>query len=90
MSLRDYLKLLDWTARQCATGKRGKISKSLRTILERLGIESNMLADLVWGFAKYFGCSRAAGSPNSLREEAKNSYRHWRISCQRLASECFS
>jgi hypothetical protein len=35
-----------------------------------LGIDDDMWCDLVWGFKKYFGRSRGAGSPDSMREMA--------------------
>ena len=87
MSLKDYLKLLDWTGRQGRSDKRGKIPAGLASILDRLGIESSMWCDLVWNFKKYFG--RSAGRPSSLREDAERSGRQWCRGQQR-ASACFA
>lgn len=89
LSLHDYLKLLDWTGRQGRMDKRGKIPHGLRPILERVGIESEMWCDLVWNFSRYFGRSRAAGRPESLKAEAEQSHRHW-IPGQRRAAACFA
>jgi hypothetical protein len=70
ISLVDYLKLLDWTGRQGRPDKRGAIPSDQLLILQRLGIEEGMWCDLVWGFKKYFGRSRGAGSPDRMREMA--------------------
>ena len=89
MSVRDYLKLLDWTGRQSHPDKRGKIPKGLKPILERVGIESGMWCDLVHNFQRYFGRSRAAGRPESLKAEAKSQHRYW-IPGQSSAADCFA
>ncbi len=60
MSLRDYLRLLDWTGRQGRKDKRGQIPGGLQSILSRLGIEGSMWCDLVWNFKRYFGRTPAA------------------------------
>lgn len=86
MSLKDYLKLLDWTGRQGRADKRGKIPAGLASILQRLGIESEMWCDLVWNFKRYFG--RSAGSPSSLRDDAARGGRRWRHG-QHSVSACF-
>lgn len=70
ISLEDYLKLLDWTGRQGRPDKRGQIPEKHLPILRRLGIDDDMWCDLVWGFKKYFGRSRGAGSPDRMREMA--------------------
>jgi hypothetical protein len=38
--LRDYLELVDWTARQVRVGKRGSLDSSAPPLLERLGMQS--------------------------------------------------
>ena len=88
MPLAQYLKLLDWTGRQSRVDKRGKIPQELAPIFERLGIEPTMWSELVWGFSKYFGRSRAAGSPEGLRAESRRSNRHW-VRGQRAVGVCF-
>ncbi|MBS0265471.1 MAG: hypothetical protein JSS02_26300 [Planctomycetes bacterium] len=39
MSLGDYLQLLDWTGRQLAPGKKGRIPETVGPILERLQLD---------------------------------------------------
>ncbi len=87
MSLRDYLRLLDWTGRQGRKDKRGQIPSGLQSILSRLGIEGSMWCDLVWNFKRYFG--RSAGSPASLQADAARRGRHWTRG-QRAAAVCFA
>ncbi len=80
VSWEDYRKLLEWTSRQGRPDKSGKIRDDHTThikepdnhgpLLERLGIASGMWCDLVWGYEKYFGRSRGAGSADHLREDA--------------------
>ena len=89
MSLTDYLKLLDWTGRQRQPDKRGTIPSHLAPIMERLGIAPGMWADLVWNFNRYFGRSRAAGSPDGLKAEAQQSHRYF-IPGQRQVASCFA
>ena len=88
MSSDEYLTLLDWTGRHKQEGKRGSIPENLAPILERLGIEGSMWCDLVWQYAKYFGHSRAAGHPSSLKKEAQNNNLAW-IRGQSSAAICF-
>lgn len=38
--LRDYLELVDWTARQVRAGKRGSLDTSAPPLLDRLGVQS--------------------------------------------------
>jgi REP element-mobilizing transposase RayT len=71
LRLRDYLKLVDWTGRQIAAGKRGRIPPSCKPILKRLGIERGMWCDLVKEFGRLF--SRVAGRPSSLAQSAATS-----------------
>ena len=77
MKLCEYLTLLDWTGRKGKDGKRGAIPTELAPILERLGIDGSMWCDLVWNYSKYFGHSRAAGKPESLKREAANQGGSW-------------
>ncbi|TWU34526.1 hypothetical protein Q31b_54800 [Novipirellula aureliae] len=64
ISLVDYLKLLDWTARQVAPGKRGVTPSAAPPILVRLGLEQATWCELVKDFGKLF-CS-IAGRPESV------------------------
>jgi hypothetical protein len=77
MSLKDYLKLLAWTGRQGQLEKRGKIPLHLSPIVEQIGIEPEMWADLVWNFEHYFGKCPAAGSPKSLQADAARRGKSW-------------
>lgn len=67
-SLNDYLELLDWTGRQIAKGKRGRIPSTCKPILKRLGLERSAWCDLVKDFGRLFG--RVAGRPSSLNQSA--------------------
>ena len=69
MSLAKYLELLDWTGRQIRSNKRGAIPADLAPILDRIGLNTNSWCDLVVQFGRKF--KRAAGSPQSLAEEAR-------------------
>ncbi len=89
ISLEDYLKLLDWTGRQGRPDKPGKIPDDHMPILERLGIAGDMWCDLVWGFKKYFGRSRGAGSPDRLQELAVKGDLSFHPG-QRRARACFA
>ena len=89
LSLSDYLKLLDWTGRQGRRDKRGKIPSGLAPILQRIGIDSSMWCDLVWNFKRYFGRSRAAGRPDSMKQDAADHGHRW-VHGQRSVAECFA
>ncbi len=68
MPLAKYLELLDWTGRQIRSNKRGAIPSHLAPILDRIGLNTESWCDLVVQFGRKF--KRAAGSPQSLAEEA--------------------
>ena len=71
----EYLELLDWTGRQIRGDKRGSIPKHLAPILSRLGYDGHSWCDLVLKFGKLF--KRAAGSSDSIKEEAKRRGQDW-------------
>ena len=52
MSLGDYLQLLDWTGRQLAQGKKGRIPDSIEPILQRLQLDQKGWCDLVARFGR--------------------------------------
>ncbi|MFG0286737.1 MAG: transposase [Rhodopirellula sp. JB044] len=85
VSIREYLRLLRWTARQSVAGASEKLPKSLASTLAGLGIDSSMWRDLVWDWQRYFGKSTCVGSPESLREDAQRSGKHHHR-CQKAAS----
>ncbi len=88
LSFGEYLRLLRWTAKQRIGGLAGKVPPSLAKTLTELGIEASMWCDLVWNWQKYFGKSTCAGSPESMRDDADRTGRHWHRG-QQSASACF-
>jgi len=69
MTFETYLKLLDWTGRQCRRDdKRGRIPNDVKPILDRIGLSGELWCDVVKRFGKIF--KRMAGSPESLAQEA--------------------
>ena len=68
LKLLDYLQLVDWTGRQIARGKRGRIPNRCRPILDRLGLDRQTWCELVGNFGRLF--RRVAGGPASLAASA--------------------
>ena len=68
ISLSDYLKLVDWTGRQIAKGKRGRIPDRCKPILKRLGVSREIWCDLVKDFGRLFG--QVAGRSESVKQSA--------------------
>jgi hypothetical protein len=64
MSVGDYLRLLDWTGRQLANGKRGRIPNSVAPILERLKLDRKTWCELVGTFGRRF--FHVAGQPTTI------------------------
>jgi hypothetical protein len=54
MTVEQYLELLDWTARQLVSGKRGATPTSAPPILERLGIAERDWLELTTNFGRLF------------------------------------
>ncbi|MFO0976527.1 MAG: hypothetical protein U0996_09025 [Planctomycetaceae bacterium] len=54
MGVCEYLQLLDWTARQIRSDKRGATPKELEPIFERLEISAELWVDCVLNFRKWF------------------------------------
>ena len=88
VSLREYLRLLRWTARQGVEGIGVKVPASLAHVLTKLGIDASMWRDLVWNWKRYFGRSGGAGRPDSMASDAERSGRRW-YRGQRAAAGCF-
>ena len=88
IDVRDYITLLDWTARQRPSVHKASIPSNLAPILQRIGIDGTMWTDLVWNFKKYFGKGSGVGKPSSLREYATSHDRHY-VRGQRASSVCF-
>ena len=89
VSLRDYLRLLRWTAKQTRPGENRRVPPSLADVVSRLGIDVSMWRDLVWNFKRYFGRSSCAGTPTSMSQHATSSGRSW-TQGQRAVAECFA
>jgi hypothetical protein len=66
MSTAEYLDLLDWTARQVRSGKRGSTPPSFAPLFERLGISADIWCKLVQDFGRLF--SVVAGQPQRIDE----------------------
>ena len=81
MSLGDYLELLDWTGRQLAQGKKGRIplfGAGLPTppepILERLQLDQKGWCDLVARFGQRFFV--VAGAPTTIDGTSSRIHQH--------------
>ena len=59
-----YLELLDWTARELPTGKRGSTPQSALPIFRRLSIDPAIWCELVGGFGRLF--QNVAGHPQTV------------------------
>ena len=64
MSVESYIELLDWTARQLASGKRGRTPEQAPAILERLRLGADTWCELVRDFGKLFHL--VAGRPHVI------------------------
>ncbi|TWT65219.1 hypothetical protein [Allorhodopirellula solitaria] len=68
MPIEDHLKLLDWTARQAAPGKRGRTPAAIPPILVRLGLDRATVCELVSEFGRLFCCvARRPACVDSMR-----------------------
>jgi hypothetical protein len=69
LGLGDYLQLLEWTARQVRTGKRGATPAELAPVFERLEISAELWVECVTHFHKWFRSS--VGRPKSKATNAE-------------------
>ena len=77
ISTAEYLTLLDWTARQTRSGKRGSTPKQFAPLFDRLGISAEIWCRLVKDFGRLF--SVVAGQPQRIDEHRpKGSSRRYR------------
>ena len=77
ISTAEYLTLLDWTARQTRSGKRGATPKQFAPLFDRLGISAEIWCRLVKDFGRLF--SVVAGQPQRIDEHrSKDSSRRYR------------
>ena len=75
ITIDEYLDLLDWTGRQLAYGKKGKIPARLAPILTRLEINDQRWLSTVNNFGSLF--HRAAGRLDSMTRAAKETGLNW-------------
>ena len=68
-----YIELLDWTARQIRSGKRGSTPKTARPLFDRLGISSDTWCELVKDFGQLF--IAVAGKPQQIASARSRSGR---------------
>ena len=69
ISLEDYLKLFQWTARLLQSGQRSTIPKDLEAVLDRLDVNHEKWLDTVDSYDRAF--CHAVGSPESLAKVAQ-------------------
>ncbi len=84
MSVADYLTLLDWTARQLRSDKRGSTPETAMPIFERLGIDADIWCELTRDFGRLF--STVAGKPKVI-EMTRSRSRHQRYKIRSRARE---
>ena len=85
MSVDRYLELLEWTGRQIRTGKRGRISRELCPILERLDLDVESWVENVETYGSLF--RRFVGKLKrftDVAEEAGRAWLHGRDGARRL------
>ena len=89
VSLREYLRLLRWTAGQRSSEAVSEIPTALQNLLTQIGIDGSMWRDLVWNWQKYFGKSACIGRPDSIRANANRTGHHWHRG-QQSTQACFA
>ncbi len=84
MSVADYLNLLDWTAREIRSDKRGSTHANAKPIFKRLGIDAAVWFVLARDFGRLF--STVAGKPKVI-ETTRSRHRRQRYKIGRRAKE---
>ena len=84
MPAATYLELLDWTARQIVTGKRGATPEDAPPLLERLNIKPAVWFELATQFGRLF--SLVAGQPHRV-DAFRSRIRRKRSHLRRAARE---
>ena len=64
MAEAEYLRILDWLARNTIAGKRGSTPEAAPKIFERLGIDAVLWSQMVKDFGPTF--KNVAGKPTSI------------------------
>ena len=85
VTIREYLRLLRWTANKSADAMPRAIAKTLKEI----GVDAAMWRDLVWNWQKYFGNTTCVGRPESMKADAERTGKRWHRGQASVAS-CFS
>ncbi len=81
------MKLLDWTGRHLARGKRAAIPSQLAPILERLRINGQTWLEAVEHFDRWFG--HVVARVDRIGEKAAAIGRHW-LYGTRAAAQAFT
>ncbi len=84
ISVADYLNMMDRTARQLRTDRRGSTPETAKPIFERLGIDADIWCELTRDFGRLF--STIAGKPK-LIEMTRSRSRHQRYKIRSRARE---
>jgi hypothetical protein len=84
VTIRDYLRLLRWTAKKSSDA----MPKAVSATLTEIGIDASMWQDLVWNWQKYFGKTTCIGRPDSMKTDAEKSGKRWHRG-QAVAAACF-
>jgi hypothetical protein len=74
-SLKDYLKLLDWTGRVIREDKAGHIDATQSPVLHRLGLEERSWQELTHSFENLF--HSLVGRPDKVEAVAEARAQHW-------------
>ncbi len=87
MKLEYYLQLLDWTAREVVTGKRGATPVDVPPVLERLSLQPSAWCELVNNFGQLF--YNVAGRPQTV-ESCRSRVNKRRFHLRREARQILS
>lgn len=88
MSLKDYVKILRWTAVRESLGGE-ELPARVALLLKQEGIEPSMWKDLVWNWRRYFGRSTCVGGSEAMKSHAEQSGRRYHPG-QKLIRQCFT
>ena len=80
----DYLQLLDWSARQIVSGKRGLTPEDIPAIFDRLNLNPEFWCTLISNFGSLF--SLVAGKPHRI-DEYRTSIRRQRFNMKSAARQ---
>ena len=82
ISLKSYLRLLEWTARQLRSGRRTTVPKDVESLLDHLEVNEDAWLDTFQRYDSVF--CHAVGTPAALEEVAER----MGLSCLKGASAC--